>query len=110
MDDRALARRFRSAALITLLLGVVGIALVWWSQKPAEALPDEFAYSNQTKLQQQQVEVLSGKMGLFSEEMSEGLKQPVTQAWIIGIGAGVIAGACFFLAYVLDRAQTRAGN
>ena len=88
--------------VVVLLLGLAGAGAVYWmgthSGKPSE---DELLPGN-TRAESHQMELLYGKMGLLTMELSDDLKQPGTQASLIATVSILIAAGCFYFARLSD--------
>jgi hypothetical protein len=99
---RRRARQFRIAAAVVLLAGIIGAGLVYCLETPPEDLPDDIANTTNSKRVQRDIEVNFGKMGLFTTDLMDALRDPGTQALVILVTAGVIAGGCFYIARLMD--------
>jgi flagellar basal body-associated protein FliL len=106
--SRKQPKRLRTIGVIVLLLGLAGGGVVYWigthSSEPSE---DELLPGN-AKAESRQMEILYGKMGLLTVELSDALKQPGTQASIIATVSVLIAAGCFYFARLSDD-DTEAG-
>jgi len=97
------ARQLRTAAVLVLLLGALGVGSVYWLGARSEDMRDDLRMAEYYKSGAAQVEKLYGKEGILVEEWSEDLKQPDTQACLIIVVAALVAGCCFYLAGLMDR-------
>jgi hypothetical protein len=96
------ARRLRIIAVIVLSLGLVGAGVVYWlGTRPAD-LSGDASMMRYNRPQEQQMQILYGKQGALIEDLSDGLKQPGTQAFLIMATSIVIAAGCFYFARLLD--------
>ncbi|HLZ53731.1 MAG TPA: hypothetical protein VKS19_04550 [Verrucomicrobiae bacterium] len=96
------SKRLRVIGAVVLLLGLAGAGAVYWirahSGEPAE---DELLAGN-ARAESRQMEILYGKMGLLTQELSDDLKQPGTQALLIATISILIAAGCFYFARLED--------
>ena len=94
--------RLRMIGVIVLLLGLVAAGAVYWlgthSSEPSE---DELLPGN-ARAESRQMEILYGKLGLLTVELSNDLKQPGTQACIIATISILAAAGCFYVARLSD--------
>jgi uncharacterized membrane protein len=101
--SRRWARRLRIAAVVVLVLGIVGGSLVYWLGTRADDLSQDPSMIGYDRGENQQVDVIIGKPGeLFVGWMND-LKQPGTQAVIIIAVAVLTALICFKCARLHDR-------
>ncbi len=101
--DRLRAQWFRIAGLIILLVGVVTSGIVYWRGTHAPAFPDDPAMIGFDRTARRQSGVLYGKFGEMSEDLSNQLQQPGTQAFLIAFVSVTIASGCFYFARLLRR-------
>ena len=101
-SSRKQQKRLRTIGVAVLLLGLIGAGAVYWigthSSEPSE---DELLPGN-ARAETRQMEILYGKMGLLTQELSDNLKQPGTQAFIIATVSILIAAGCFYFARLSD--------
>jgi hypothetical protein len=94
--------RLRLIGAVVLLLGLTAAAGVYeirtYTREPTE---DELLAGN-AKAESRQVEILYGKMGLLTHELSEDLKQPGTQACLIATVSILTAAGFFYVARLSD--------
>ena len=95
------ARKLRIIGVIALVLGIAGVGIVYWTR--SADLSDELSMVGYDKPEERQMEILYGKQGEFIEDWSNDLKQPGTQAVIIGVAAALVAGGCFYFARLSDH-------
>jgi hypothetical protein len=107
---RRRARLFRIAALIVLLLGAVGVGIVYWRGKRAVDLSNDLSMTGYEKSRSRQMEMYYGKQGLVLDQLIDAVERPNTQAAIIIIVAGLLAGGCFHVARLLEVDAGRAGE
>lgn len=100
--SRKQPKRLRLIGVIVLLLGLVGAGVVYWrgthSTEPSE---DELLPGN-ARAESRQMEILYGKLGLLTWELSDDLKQPGTQAFLIATVSVLFAAGCFYFARLSD--------
>ena len=100
-------KRLRMIGVVVLLLGLAAAGAVYWigthSTEPSE---DELLPGN-ARAESRQMELLYGKMGLLTQELSDDLKQPGTQAFLIATISILVAAGCFYFARLSD--DTEAG-
>ena len=104
---RRKARRLRMAAVIMLMLGLIGVGAVYQLGRPQD-VPDEL--STAYKANERQAEYLYGKSGLWLQELLGALKKPDTQAVIIVAASWLIAAGCLYVArqFEMDASASRA--
>ena len=85
-----------------LALGLLSAGAVYWigthSTEPSE---DDLLPGN-ARAESHQMQLLYGKMGLLTQELSDDLKQPGTQALIIATVSILVAAGCFYFARLSD--------
>src|ERR1700691_1786092 len=102
------AQRLRIIGRVILILGIASAGIVYWLGTRSADLSDDPSMVGYNKPEQRQMEILYGKQGELIEDWSNDLKQPGTQAIIIGVAAGLVAGGCFYFARLSD-ADDKAG-
>jgi len=85
-----------------LLLGAVGVGVVYWLGSRSVDLSNDPSMLGYQKSESFQMEKLYGQQGLLMDELSNDLKQPGTQALIITVMSVLIAGICLYFARLLD--------
>ena len=99
---RKLSRRLRVFGVVALVLGLgSAVAFYWIRTHSGEPTEDELLLGN-ARAESHQMGLLYGKMGLLTQELSDDLKQPGTQACLIAAFAVLIAAGCFYLARLED--------
>jgi len=94
--------RLRLIGVVVLLLGLTAAGLLYWIRThTGEPTEDELLAGN-AKAESRQVEILYGKMGLLTHELSEDLKQPGTQACLIAVASILVAAGFFYVARLSD--------
>jgi hypothetical protein len=88
--------------VMVLLLGLATAGAVYWIRThSAEASEDDLLAGN-VRAESHQMQLLYGKMGLLTMELSDDLKQPKTQAVLIATVSISAAAACFYFARLTD--------
>ncbi|HUA66541.1 MAG TPA: hypothetical protein VME24_11885 [Alphaproteobacteria bacterium] len=96
------AKRLRVIGVVVLALGLVSAGAVYWIRTHSgEPTEDELLAGN-AKAESRQMQILYGKMGLLTQELSDDLKQPGTQALVIATVSLLIAAGCFYFARLED--------
>lgn len=97
------AKTFRLAGMIVLLFGFSGAGLVYWLGTRTVDISEDDSMTGFDRSTTRQMGILYGKQGEVLEDWLDDLKQPGTQAIIIG-GATVLATfVCFKFARLSDR-------
>ena len=92
----------RIIGVVVLCLGFACAAAIYWARThSAEPSEDELLPGN-AKAESHQMELLYGKMGLLTMELSDDLKQPGTQALLIAAVSILGAAGCFYFARLTD--------
>jgi hypothetical protein len=97
------AKWLRASSVIILVLSLIAIALVYWSHRADQPLPDDFATADNSKIVVRDIERNVGKSGLLLNSISNEFQNPDVVALTIFLSATAIAGICFYLAHLLDR-------
>lgn len=94
--------------VVVLLTGLATAGAVYWiGTHSAEPSEDELLPGN-ARAESHQMQLLYGKMGLLTQELSDDLKQPGTQAFLIATVSVLIAAGCFYFARLSeDDTETR---
>jgi len=100
---RRRARMLRLAGIVVLLLGIGGAGLICWLGSRAQNLPDDPSMLGYDRAADRQTQMLYGRQSLVLDELTDGLKQPGTQAIILIAVSGIIAAVCFRFARLLTR-------
>jgi hypothetical protein len=90
--------RFRLVGTLVFLIGVASACVLYWIRTRAANVMDDAAMAGYSKPELMQMGALYGKMGLMTSDLLDDLKQPGTQAILIGLFSALVAFACFFLA------------
>ena len=107
---RRRGRRYRIAAGIILLIGLISACLVYWLEPRAPDYSDDPSMLGFNRAADRQMAELYGKQGQFIEDLTDSLKQPGTQAVLIVVAAAVIAVGCLYFARKLEHEATEAAN
>jgi hypothetical protein len=100
---RRLARRLRITAVIVLLSGMTAGLAVYWTGTPPADLSDDVATADTSKIVQRDIEMNTGKMGLFMSDLLDDWQYPGTRAAVLLVTAVLVAGGCFYFARLLDH-------
>ena len=96
------SKRLRMIGIVVLLLGLAAAGAVYWiGTHSAEPSEDELLPGN-ARAESHQMQLLYGKMGLLTRELSDDLKQPGTQAFLIAAVSILGAAGCFYFARLTD--------
>src|ERR1700690_3598543 len=91
-------KRLRLIGVLVLVLGFAGAGAVYWmGTHSGEPTEDELLPGN-ARAESRQMQILYGKMGLLTQELSDDLKQPGAQAIIIAAFSILAAAGCFYFA------------
>jgi hypothetical protein len=102
IPPRQQPKRLRVIGVVVLVLGLCSAGAVYWIRThPGEPTEDELLAGN-ARAESRQMEILYGKMGLLTQELSDDLKQPGTEAFIIATISILIATGCFYFARLED--------
>ena len=107
---RRRGRRYRIAAGIILVLGVLSAGLVYWLGSRAPDYSDDPSMLGFNRAADRQMGYLYGKQGQLIEDLTDSLKRPGTQAILIALAAAVVAVGCFYFARMLEHEATEAAN
>lgn len=98
---RRRVRRYRLAALVILVLGLAGAAVVYWVRSRQVDIPDDPAMLGFDRATERQLGVLYGKQGQLIEALNNWVKQPGTQALLVAAAAAIVASVLFQASRVL---------
>lgn len=85
-----------------MLLGISVAGIVYWLGMRSPDSSDDTSMAGYDKPTEGQMGILYGKQGELIEDLTNDLKRPGTQAIIIILIAGLVAGCCFHFARLLD--------
>ena len=89
-------RRLRIAAVVVMLLGLIGVGIVYWLASRSDNGPNNNVAMDYYKKDQLQLEKMYGPQGVLAGNIYTALQQPGTQAIIILVTASLISAACLF--------------
>jgi hypothetical protein len=95
--------------IILLVLGLGSAGMVYWLESRAPDHSDDPAMVGFNRSEERQMGILYGKQGELIEDLTNSLKQPGTQAWLIALAAGIVAAGCFYFARILE-AEAKAAD
>jgi len=91
-------KHWRTTGVCVLLLGGVIAGLVWWRGTQSPSIQDDPAMLGFNRAAHRQMGMFFGKSGYLIDDLLDSLKEPDTQAILIGATALVIAIVCFLFA------------
>ena|SRR5690348_9251918 len=96
------SKRLRVTGAVVLLLGLAIAGAVYGIRTRAGEPAEEELLAENATAESRQMEVLYGRMGLLTKELSEDLTRPGTQTLIIATVSILVAGGCFYFARLED--------
>jgi len=87
--------RLRTIGAIILAVGLISAGLLYWLRTDNSNL-DQIRES-QAHAESRQMQLLYGRSGGITEDLSNALKRPGPQALLIVAVSGIIAAGCFYL-------------
>jgi hypothetical protein len=99
---RRRVRRLRITAVIILLVGILGAALVYGLRSGPTPLVDDPSTLGYDKAVTRQAETLFGTSGVWVQEWTDKLRDPGVQAILILMAAGLVSAGCAYVAFQLD--------
>jgi hypothetical protein len=96
------AQKLRIIGVIVVALGIASAGVVYWAGTRSADLSDDPSMLGYDRAETRQMEILYGKQGELIEDLTNELKQPGTQAFIIAAVSGIIAAGCFYFARLSD--------
>jgi hypothetical protein len=104
--------RLRAIGWFVLASGLAGAAAFYWVEtRTADPELNDVTALGYTRSLQHAMGVMMGPFGLMLTEWQESLMSPIGQALMIAVGAALIAGCFFRVAWVQDAAVTwRSGS
>ncbi len=88
--------------VIVLALGLVGAGALYWIRTHSNQPTEDELLAGNAKAESRQMGLLYGNMGLLTQELSDDLKQPGTQAFLIAAVSVLIAAGFFYFARLED--------
>lgn len=100
--------RLRAIGWLVLTCGLIGAAGFYWVETRAAgpALDDTTALGYARSLHHQ-MGVMMGQFGILLTEWQDALTSPAGEALLIALGAGLVAGCFFRMAWVIDQEEQR---
>jgi flagellar basal body-associated protein FliL len=95
-------KRLRVIGIVVLVLGLASAGAVYWVRTHSDEPTEDELLAGNARAESRQMEMLYGRMGLLTQELSDDLKQPGTQAFIIAAVSVLIAAGCFYFARLED--------
>jgi hypothetical protein len=99
---RKKARRCRLFGVSTALLGLAAAGAIYWRAAHAPDYSADPAMLGFHRNEERQMGILYGRQGRLIEDLTNSLKQPGTQAFLVVAAAAVIATGCFYFARHLE--------
>lgn len=99
---RKQSRRLRVFGVVALVLGLGSAGALYWIRMHSGGPTEDELLSGNARAESHQMGLLYGKMGLLTQQLSDDLKQPGTQAFLIAAFAVLIAAGCFYFARLED--------
>lgn len=96
------ARRYRIAAAIIFLAGVIVAGVVYWIGSREKDYSDDPEMLGFNRAEQRQMGILYGKQGQLVDDLSNSLKQPATQVVLVAVAAAVVALGCYQYSRMLE--------
>jgi hypothetical protein len=100
---RKRTKRLRAIGVVVLLLGLGAAGAVYEIRTHSGEPTEDELLSGNARAETHQMGVLYGKMGLLTQELSDDLKQPGTQACLIAAVSILVAAGCFYVARLSDE-------
>lgn len=99
-------QRLRIAAVVVMILGLVGVGIVYWLAYRTDNGSANRLAMDYYKKDQLQLEKMYGAQGTLAADIYTALRQPGTQAIIILVTAALIAGGCLFFSKLPEHKPT----
>ena len=92
-------RRWRTAALVILVLGILSAGLDYWlvSRSQSQSGLDDLSQSSADKKALHQMSVIYGKSGYLIDDLENAVARPGVQAALILGIAGLLAAGCWYI-------------
>jgi hypothetical protein len=95
--------RLRLAGIIVLSLGLISAGILYWARTRDSNL-DQYREA-QARAESRQMQILYGASGGLTEDLTNALERPASQAMIIAAVSALISGACFYLGRPLPESE-----
>lgn len=103
LPARKSGKRLRVLGLVLLLLGLGAAGAVYGIRTHASGLTEDQWEAANARAEARQMGILYGKLGVLTHELFDDLKQPGTQAGLIGAASILVAMGCFYAARLADE-------
>jgi len=108
--SRKRQRRLKIVGTSILLSGLCVAGVIYWVGKQSTAQSEDELLRGNARAQSRQMEILYGKMGLLTQEISDDLKDPGTQAFLVAAVSIMVAAGCFYFARLEDDNEALRGE
>lgn len=95
-------KRLRIAGVTVLVLGLISAATLYWMGTYFAGRSEDDLLLGNARAESHQMELLYGKMGQLTIDLSDDLKRPGTQALLIAVVSILGAAGCFYFARLMD--------
>jgi hypothetical protein len=103
---RKRSERLRAVGWFILASGLAGaVAFYWVKARTADPVLDDMTALGYTRSLQHGMGVMMGPFGAILTEWEQSLMSPLGQGLLIAIGAALVAGYFFRVAWVLDAEE-----
>jgi hypothetical protein len=100
--------RLRTVGSVVLAMGFISAGLLYWLRAENSNL-DQLRES-QARVESRQMQLLYGRSGGLTEDLSNALKRPGTQALLLAAVSGIIAAGCFYLGQPIPESDETSTN
>jgi hypothetical protein len=98
--------RLRAIGWLVLTLGLAGAAVLYWVEtRSADPLLDDLTALGYSRSLQHGMGVMMGQSGMILTEWQQDLTSPTGQSVLAALGAALVAGYFFRVAWVIDAEQ-----
>jgi len=95
--------QLRKIGALILAIGLISAGLLYWLRAENSNL-DQLRES-QAHAESRQMQLLYGRSGGITEDLSNALKRPGPQALLIVVVSGIIAAGCFYLGQPIQESD-----
>ena len=95
--------QLRKLGALILAIGLISAGLLYWLRAENSNL-DQLRES-QAHAESRQMQLLYGRSGGITEDLSNALKRPGPQALLIVVVSGIIAAGCFYLGQPIQESD-----